>query len=75
MRNEWSRRICGNQRANIPKVQNWLVEAGCDPIFEVDSATMEGIERLKAYLDEGPIWLTWEQVRKRQARGITEWED
>ena len=61
--------------ANLPMVRNWLRIAGCDPIFEVDSATLEGIDKLKAYLDEDPIKLTWEQARDRQALGLTEWED
>ena len=61
--------------ANLPMVRNWLRIAGCDPIFEVDNATLEGIDALKAYLDEDPIQLTWEQARDRQALGLTEWED
>ncbi|MCI8539478.1 MAG: ethanolamine utilization protein EutP [Oscillospiraceae bacterium] len=61
--------------ANVPMVRNWMVNSGCERIFEVSSSTREGLAELTAYLEEDPIRLTWQQAKARQALGLTEWED
>ena len=61
--------------ANVPMVRRWMINSGCERIFEVANATREGIDELKEYLAEDPIKLTWQQARDRQALGLTEWED
>lgn len=38
--------------ANVPMVRQWLVEAGCSRIFEVDSITGRGIQELRDFLNE-----------------------
>lgn len=61
--------------ANIPMVRNWLINSGCERIFEVNNATREGIDELLDYLNEDPVKLTWQQARDRQSIGLNEWED
>lgn len=61
--------------ANVPMVRNWMLNSGCERIFEVSSTTREGLDELIAYLDEDPVRLTWRQAKARQARGLNEWED
>lgn len=61
--------------ANVPMVRSWMVNSGCERIFEVSSTTRQGLEELIEYLREDPIKLTWQQARDRQSAGLTEWED
>lgn len=61
--------------ANVPMVRNWMVNSGCERIFEVSSTTREGLDALIAYLNEDPVKLTWRQAKARQERGLNEWED
>lgn len=61
--------------ANVPMVRNWMINSGCERIFEVSNTTREGIDELLAYLNEEPVKLTWQQAKARQAYGLTEWED
>ena len=61
--------------ANIPMVRNWMQISGCERIFEVDSATKEGIDELKAYLNDDPVKRTWQEARALQDRGLNEWDD
>ena len=56
-------------------VRNWLINSGCERIFEVNNATREGIDELLDYLNEDPVKLTWQQARDRQSIGLNEWED
>lgn len=44
--------------ANIPMVRQWLANSGCDPIFEVNNVTKEGIPEL---MD------TCREIRKKSA--------
>ncbi len=41
---------CDEEGARVPMVYGWLREAGCDPIFTVDSKTGTGIEELMRFL-------------------------
>lgn len=61
--------------ANVPMVRGWMMNSGCERIFEVSSATGEGLAELKNYLSGDPVRLTWRQAKARQALGLTEWED
>ena len=61
--------------ANVPMVRNWMVNSGCERIFEVSNLTREGIQELLDYLQENPVRLTLEQAKARQRLGLTEWED
>ena len=38
--------------ANVPMVRQWMVNAGCERIFEVNNVTREGLDELIAYLEE-----------------------
>ena len=61
--------------ANVPMVRNWMVNSGCERIFEVSNLPREGIQELLDYLQEDPVRLTLEQAKARQRLGLTEWED
>ena len=61
--------------ANVPMVKNWMVNSGCERIFEVSNITREGIGELLDYLKEDPVRLTLQQAKDRQRLGLTEWED
>ncbi|MBQ2700976.1 MAG: ethanolamine utilization protein EutP, partial [Clostridia bacterium] len=52
----------------------WLEMAGCERIFEVDSATLEGIDELSAYLNDDIPRLSLREAAAKQAAGIREWE-
>lgn len=51
-----NRRVIGiitqknHPKANLPQARRWLELAGCERIFEVDSATGEGIDEILNYL-------------------------
>ena len=51
--------------ANVPMVRNWMVNSGCERIFEVSNLTREGIQELLDYLQEDPVRLTLEQAKAR----------
>lgn len=61
--------------ANVPMVRNWMENSCCERIFEIDSATGEGLDELKEYLDGDPVKLTWQQAKAKQAYGFNEWDD
>lgn len=60
--------------ANLPMVRNWLTMTGCERIFEVDNATMEGLAELKDYLMEDIPLQTLREARTKQALGMKEWD-
>lgn len=60
--------------ANMPMVRQWMINSGCDPIFEVNNVTREGIEELMDYLNEDPEEITLEEAIRRQNRGLNAWE-
>lgn len=53
--------------ANIPKVRQWLENAGCEKIFEVNNLTHEGIEELRDYLMQESEQLTLAEAMRRQS--------
>lgn len=61
--------------ANVPMVRNWMVNSGCERIFEVSSTTRQGLDELVKYLSAEPVRLTLQQAKARQALGLNEWED
>lgn len=61
--------------ANVPMVRNWMVNSGCERIFEVNNVTREGIDELMEYLKDDPVKLTLEQAKEQQRRGIPEWSE
>ena len=61
-------------KANVPMVRQWLVEAGCSPIFEVDSITGRGIQELRDFLERpNPKPMTVEEAIALQQQGLPEW--
>ena len=60
--------------ANVPMVRQWLIEAGCERIFEVNNVTRDGIEELMDYLEEDLPPLTLEQAKFKQRLGLNEWD-
>lgn len=42
---------CDEENANVEMAYGWLKEAGCDPIFCVDSVTRRGISEILDYLN------------------------
>lgn len=60
--------------ANVPMVRQWLTEAGCERIFEVNNVTREGIHELMEYLKDDLEPLTLEQAKFRQRLGLNEWD-
>lgn len=61
--------------ANVPMVRQWLINSGCDPIFEVDNATGKGIAELRAYLEEDPVKQNWREAQQKQWVGKNEWDE
>lgn len=60
--------------ANVPMVRQWLINAGCERIFEVNNVTRDGIEELLEYLKDDLPSLTLEQAKFKQRLGINEWD-
>ena len=60
--------------ANLPMVRGWLEMTGCERIFEVDNVTLEGLDELKAYLEEDIPVRSLDEARARQALGLREWD-
>lgn len=60
--------------ANVPMVRQWLIEAGCERIFEVNNVTRDGIEELMDYLEDDLPPLTLEQAKFKQRLGLNEWD-
>lgn len=60
--------------ANVPMVEQWLINAGCDRIFYVNNVTREGIGELLAYLSEDPQPLTLAQAKFKQDLGLNDWD-
>lgn len=60
--------------ANVPMVRQWLTEAGCERIFEVNNVTREGIHELMEYLKDDLEPLTLEQAKFKQRLGLNEWD-
>ena len=60
--------------ANIPMIEQWMREAGCERIFHVNNVTREGIDELLAYLQDDLPKLTLEQAKFKQRLGLNEWD-
>ncbi|MBQ4241903.1 MAG: ethanolamine utilization protein EutP, partial [Lachnospiraceae bacterium] len=48
--------------ANVPMVRQWMEDAGCERIFEVNNVTGEGVEELMAYLKEDMEKMTLDEA-------------
>lgn len=46
--------------------RNWPELTGCERIFEVDNVTLEGLEELKAYLEEDIPVRSLDEARVRR---------
>ena len=72
----WSRPLIGiitkidSPKANVPMVEQWLIESGCERVFLVDNLTGKGIQELREYLEEDMEYVTLEEAIKMQSRGI-----
>ena len=60
--------------ANLAMVRQWLENAGCEQIFEVNNVTHEGIESLREYLMRDEKKLTVAEAIEKQSRGMQDWE-
>lgn len=60
--------------ANVPMIRQWMENAGCERIFEVNNVTKEGVRELMEYLSEDLPKLTLEEAKQRQSLGISEWD-
>jgi len=60
--------------ANIPMVELWMKNSGCERIFKVNNVTREGVDELLDYLKEDLPKLTLEEAINKQHLGIREWE-
>jgi len=60
--------------ANVPMIRQWMQDAGCERIFEVNNVTGEGVGELMDYLNEDLEPLTLEQAKFKQSLGIREWD-
>ncbi len=61
--------------ANVPMIRQWMENAGCDHIFEVNNKTREGIEELLAYLKDDLPSISMEEAIERQRHGLSEWNE
>ncbi len=59
--------------ANVPMIRQWLINAGCERIFEINNMTGEGKEELLEYLREDLPKLTLKELKERQRKGQSEW--
>ena len=59
--------------ANVPMVERWLRQSGCERIFKINNVTGEGIEELREYLEQKVEPMTLEEAIAKQNRGILEW--
>lgn len=60
--------------ANLPMVRQWLINIGCERIFEVNNVTREGVAELMEYLKEDLPRVSLEEACRLQARGLNEWD-
>lgn len=60
--------------ANVPMIRQWMEDAGCERIFEVNNVTGEGVDELMEYLKEDLEPLTLKQAKFKQSLGINEWD-
>ena len=60
--------------ANIPMVTQWLINAGCERIFQINNVTREGVGELMDYLKDDLPPLTMEQAKFKQRIGVNEWD-
>lgn len=62
-----------SEYANIPMIRQWMENAGCDRIFEVNNITREGIPELLEYLKDDLPKLTMQEAKRLQDLGVPEW--
>lgn len=60
--------------ANVPMIRQWMIDAGCERIFEVNNVTREGIDELLAYLEGDFPKMTLEAAIRKQRMGLNEWD-
>ncbi|MCR5487475.1 MAG: EutP/PduV family microcompartment system protein [Lachnospiraceae bacterium] len=59
--------------ANVPMIRQWMINAGCERIFEVNNLTREGASELLEYLKEDLPKISMEELKRRQRLGLSEW--
>lgn len=60
--------------ANIPMVEQWMRNAGCDRIFYVNNVTGEGVSELMEFLEGDPVQMTLGEAMYKQNLGFNEWD-
>lgn len=60
--------------SNTAMIRQWMENAGCERIFEVNNITREGIAELLEYLQDDLPPLTLDEARLKQSLGLREWE-
>ena len=63
-----------SQYANIPMIRQWMYNAGCSRVFEVNNKTREGVAELMEFLRDDYEPITLEQAKFKQSIGVPEWE-
>ena len=59
--------------ANVPMVRQWLIDAGCEPIFLINNFTGEGVQDLLDYLEEPVEIIDVDVAMGRQKYGMQDW--
>ncbi len=60
--------------ANVPMVEQWMINAGCRRIFHVSNVTGEGVQELMEYLEGDLEQMTVEEAMAKQKLGLNEWD-
>ncbi|MCQ2548633.1 MAG: EutP/PduV family microcompartment system protein [Lachnospiraceae bacterium] len=61
--------------ANVPMIEQWMENMGCERIFHINNVTREGVQELLDYLHDDDLPpLTLEQAKYKQQLGYNEWE-
>lgn len=65
-----------SEYANIPMIEQWMENMGCERIFHINNVTREGVQELLDYLSEDDLpELTMKQAKEMQRLGLNEWEE
>ena len=60
--------------ANVPMIEQWMREIGCEEIFYINNKTGEGADALIEYLKDDLPKLSLREAMEKQRRGLNEWE-
>ncbi len=61
--------------ANVPMVEQWLRQSGCERIFKINNITGEGVDELREYLETPIKPMSLEEAIRKQQKGEIEWSN